>query len=41
MVRVLDEGYSLLCVRGILNGEKPQEILGRVPALGRYRHTRE
>ena len=30
----------MICVRGVLNGERPEEILGRVPAPGRYKHTR-
>ena len=32
---------GMICVRGILKGEKPEELLDRVPALGRYKHTRE
>ena len=28
-------------MRGVLNGEKPEDILARVPSPGRYRHTRE
>ena len=27
-------------MRGVLNGERPEEILGKVPAPGRYKHTR-
>ena len=32
---------GMICVRGVLNGEKPEKLLDRVPTLGRYRHTRE
>ena len=32
---------GMICVRGILNGGKPEEVLSKVPALGRYKHTRE
>jgi transposase len=31
---------GMICVRGVLNGERPEEILGKVPAPGRYKHTR-
>ncbi len=32
---------GMICVRGILNGEKPEEILGKMPQIGRYKHTKE
>ena len=31
---------GMLCVRGILNGEKPEEILKKLPSA-RYKHSRE
>jgi transposase len=32
---------AMVLVRGILNGEKPEELLGKMPAHGRYKHSPE
>ena len=32
---------GMLCVRGILDGDKPEELLSKIPRIGRYKHSRE
>ncbi len=32
---------GMICVRGVLNGEKPEDLLGKLPPLSRYKHSRE
>ena len=32
---------GMFCVRGILDGEKPEDLLRKLPGMGRYKHTRE
>ena len=32
---------GMICVRGILDGGKPEEIIGSLPRTGRYKHTKE
>ena len=31
----------MICVRGVLEGGKPEEIISRLSPSGRYKHTRE